>query len=332
MRIEGNIKNLKDFIRLITLYNKNLLYSSLVFLIFGFIYICNSDVYYESTITLYPAGELYETYDNIFQQYETMSETLGLNINSKSNYYIPDIIVSYSLKKKIVENHWESIKIKNPVNLIDYWGISKPGFFDSINNLFRSEFYDTNIDNLNTAIKILDDLIVVDEKNSGLIEFTVYMQEPELAANIANYISDYVVSFVKNQQTSFARKNKLFIDKELKKADLDLKSSENILTEFRKKHPITLDTPELKLKRLQYIRDVKIKEGVLETLTKQQIISNLEESKERLFINIVSEATINVNKSHPKVVIIIILTFIVGYLISLLSLITILNIKNSINE
>ena len=332
MIIDGNINNLKSFVKLILYYNKRLILSSLCFFFLGFLYLCKTDTYYESTITLYPAGELYETYDSIFQQYETMSETLGLNVNSKSNYYIPDIIVSYSLKKKIVQNRWYSEIYQDSLTLIDFWEIDKPALFDKFNNLFLSEFHNEDINNLNNAIEILDDLIIVDEKNSGLIEFTIYMQEPQLAADIASFISDYVVSFVKDQQTSFARKNKVFIDKELEKADLDLKKSENILTGFRKNNPITLDTPELQLKRLQYSRDVKIKESVLETLTKQQIISNLEESKERLFINIVSEATINVNKSHPKVIIILILSFIIGYFISLLFIITFLNIKNSFND
>ena len=112
----------------------------------------------------------------------------------------------------------------------------------------------------------------------------------------------------------------------------ELNESEEKLTAFRKKHPLVLDTPDLQLKRLQYTRDVEIKKSVLETLTKQQVIANLEESKERLFINIISEATINVNKSHPKIIVIIILSFILGYVISLLSLITVLNIRNSLYE
>ena len=101
---------------------------SLFFLFIWCLYIYKTDVYYESTITLYPAGELYETYDSIFQQYETMSETLGLNINSKSNYYIPDIINSYSLKKKIVLKTWKSDKFKENVNLINYWDINNNSF------------------------------------------------------------------------------------------------------------------------------------------------------------------------------------------------------------
>jgi len=328
----GEINNLKSFLNLIKFYKKRLFISTFLFVFAGIVYIYLSDTYYESTITLYPAGELYENYDNIFEQYETMSESLGLNINSKSNYYIPDIIVSYSLKKKIIQNKWNTFNTTESTNLIDFWKLNKPSFLSKIKDNFRDKFYDEEINQINNAIETLDNLIKVDEKNSGLIEFTVYMQEPQLAVDVANFISDYVVSFVNNQQTTFAKKNKIFIDKELKKADKSLKDAENILTEFRKKHPVTLDTPDLQLKRLQYTRDVEIKKSVLETLTKQQIIANLEESKERLFINIISEATINVNKSHPKIIVIIILSFILGYIISLLSLITVLNIRNSLYE
>ena len=328
----GEINSLKSFINLVIFYKKQLIMSTLLFVFAAGVYIYLSDIYYESTITLYPAGELYENYDNIFEQYETMSESLGLNINSKSNYYIPDIIVSYSLKKKIIQNKWNTFDSTKPTDLIDFWKLNKPSFSSKIKDNFRGKFYDEEINRINNAIETLDNLIKVDEKNSGLIEFTVYMQEPQLAVDVANFISDYVVSFVNEQQTTFAKKNKIFIDNELKKADKSLKDAESILTEFRKKHPITLDPPDLQLKRLQYTRDVQIKKSVLETLTKQQVIANLEESKERLFINIISEATINVNKSHPKIIVIIILSFVLGYVISLLSLITVLNIKNSLYE
>ena len=50
---------------------------------------------------------------------------------------------------------------------------------------------------MNSAIKNLNELIYVDEQNSGLILVSVNMEEPQLAADIANYISQYVVDFVK---------------------------------------------------------------------------------------------------------------------------------------
>ena len=327
-----NITNLNSLLKFL----KRNIYSfkiSLFFFIFiSFTYILLSDTYYESTITLYPAGELHDSYDSLFEQYEAISDAFGLNTNSKSNYYIPDIIVSNNLKKKIVENKWSTYKSDNLITLIDYWKINDVSIFDNIKKIFKSDFYDREVDNTNTAIEILDDLIVVDEKNSGLIEFTVYMQEPKLAQDIALFISDYVVTFVEDQQRSFARKNKVFIDAELEEADQKLKDSENLLTIFRKKHAASLDTPELKLERLQLIRNVQIKQSVLETLTKQQVIAKLEEAKERLFINILSEATYNVEKTHPKIIIIFISSLVFGFVITFLVLISFANIKASLDD
>ena len=63
------------------------------FLFASLIYIFLTDTYYESRITLYPAGELYETF-NLFEQYENITDAFGFETSKESNYYLPDIIVS----------------------------------------------------------------------------------------------------------------------------------------------------------------------------------------------------------------------------------------------
>ena len=59
-------------------------------------------------------------------------------------------------------------------------------------------------------------------------------------------------------------------------------------------------------------------------------VLKLEESKERLFINILDPAYISVEKYHPNQVIIILLSIILGIFVSILSLITYSNIYNAI--
>ena len=136
MTYNTNITNLNSLLKFL----KRNIYSfkiSLFFFIFiSFTYILLSDTYYESTITLYPAGELHDSYDSLFEQYEAISDAFGLNTNSKSNYYIPDIIVSNNLKKKIVENKWSTYKSDNLITLIDYWKINDVSIFDNIKTFF----------------------------------------------------------------------------------------------------------------------------------------------------------------------------------------------------
>ena len=53
---------------------------------------------------------------------------------------------------------------------------------------------------LHEAILEIDNLINVREEISGLISVTVLMQDPILASDIANYIAEYVKTFISAEQ------------------------------------------------------------------------------------------------------------------------------------
>jgi len=327
-------KEINDFRALYLFLTNNFLFSIKITFVFTFIsiiYILLTDTYYESRITLYPAGELYESF-NLFDQYEGVTDAFGLDLTPESNYYLPDIIVSNSLKRQIIEMQWNNKKYNKQTNLIDYWEINKPSYFDNIRKIFYSDFYNKDISDINNAIEIIDKLIDVDEKNSGLVEVSVLMQEPQMAADIANHISNYVITFVSNQQKTFATKNKTFIEERLNLAKNELSISEKELTFFRKNNQISLDTPDLQLERLQLLRDVEVNQEVFITLRQQFEIAKLEESKERLFINILDPAYISVKKAYPKSFLIVLISTFIGYIITSLCIILYKNIKNSIND
>ena len=97
------------------LRNKGIIKFFLSFFLFGLFYVFTSDTLYKSTITLYPAGELSDS-SNILSQLSEYTETFGVSMPTKSNYYIPDIIDSYSLKNEIVNKEWNSKKFPNKTN------------------------------------------------------------------------------------------------------------------------------------------------------------------------------------------------------------------------
>ena len=105
--VSPEIKDLKSLIGFVLLNIKSIISITSIFIIFSIIYIFISDTYYESNITLYPAGELYQSFD-LFEQYENIKEAFGIDLNNESNYYLPDIVVSNSLKREIV-NHIPSM-------------------------------------------------------------------------------------------------------------------------------------------------------------------------------------------------------------------------------
>jgi len=286
------------------------------------IYSFFSKVYFQSEITLYPAGEL-STSTEIYSDFKDAIESFGFeSSNSENNFYIPDIIESRRLKKEIVYKEWNTSKSSNAINLIDYWELTDTNIFSKIilliKNTFNSYDYNSKLKYEEEAVQLLDDLIYVDEKNSGLIEVIVLMDEPQLAADIANFISEYVVRYVGEEQKVFARKTKVFLKKMLDSAQNELKISEINLTLFKEKNPLNLDTPELQLERIRLIRKVEVNQEVYITIRKQYELSKIEESKERLFVNILDNAKPSLYKEYPKrFIIILCFTFLGTFLLIL---------------
>ena len=312
------------------LRNKGIMKFFLSFFLFGLFYVFTSDTLYKSTITLYPAGELSES-TNILSQLSEFTETFGVSVPTKSNYYIPDIIDSYSLKNKIVNKEWDSRKFTNKTNLIDYWEINDYSFLERIITYlklnFNNNFFDKDLYDLNKAIKKLDKLISVNEAYSGLIEVEVLFEEPQLSADIANYISQYVINFVNKEQKTFARKTKTFTEERFKIAENELIDSEDELTNFRKEYPLINDTPELQLLRLRLARNVEVNQEVYITLRNQLEIAKIEESKERLFINILDKAYPSIKKEHPKIFLLLFIFSFLGFLSGSLYYIVLNNVR-----
>ena len=286
-----------------------------VILMSSLLYFFTTEKYYESKITLYPAGELSDD-SNLMSS--IIAQTAGISELYSPSYYIPDIIASRTLKESIILNKW--IVNSDSINLIDFWEINgKQGF---INKLFSNNINEDTIE-FNMAVDILDDLIVIDESSTGLISVFVYNQNAQLAADIANYISDYVVSFVTEQQRKFASQNKLFVKSQLGNSLNDLNLSEQKLTSFRKKHPITLDSPDLQLQRARLMRDIDVNQEVYITLRQQFEITKIEESKVRLLVNILDLAKPSIRIAHPKFLLIIIFGFFISIMLSVFYLFTI---------
>ncbi len=159
---------------------------------------------------------------------------------------------------------------------------------------------------------MLDGLISVKEEISGMISVTVLMEDPNLASDIANYIAEYVKSFISIEQKREAARNKVFVKKQMADAKSQLEISEDSLTEFRKNHPLRLDTPSIEMMRERLQSSVEENRAVYITLRQQFEIAKIDEAKERLLINILDTAEPAVKKAKPKRTLIVILSFLFG--------------------
>jgi len=281
------------------------------------IYLLVKTPLFTSTITMYPAGDLSQSKAVMGTNLSTIAESFGLaGLSSSPNYNIPDIVSSIRIKKEIATHHWKTNKESSPQQLIQYWEIDQPSTspLSLIRSLFPAGNIQSNLDDkyLDGAVKELEDRISVSESGSGLITIHVDMEEPQLAADIANYVAEFVIEFVSKVQKSTSSKNRQFVEQQMKNASNVLKQSEVKMVAFQNQHPVGLDTPDLKMERLGLQRDIEENQTVYLTLRQQYEISRIDEQREEILINILDEAIPAVKVSKPKKSIVLLLAGFLG--------------------
>ncbi len=290
---------------------------SIFFTMLGLIYSLMATVYYDSSISMYPAGDISQTNDGL-GEFSGLAKSFGIGgFGSAPTYNIPDIINSRTLKQDIILKKWKTAKFPQGTNLIAFWELDKPKLFSFrtwITNFFPPPKFAANRERLLVyeANLKLDKLISVKEELSGLIRISVLMEEPKLAADIANYIAKFVKEFILYEQQMEATRNREFIENQKLDAKNELENSEELLTDFRNNHPTNLDSPRLKMIRSRLGSTIEENRAVYITLRQQFEIAKIEEVKDNLLINILDNAEPAVLKAKPKRKIIVLLSIFLG--------------------
>ena len=316
---EINLAAILDIIKLEKIF---ILKLTLFFTMIGLIYSLLATLYFRSTISMYPAGELSQS-GGVLGEFQGLAKTFGMgSLGPTPTYNIPDIINSRRLKKDIVQKIWKTQNFPEGSNLVTFWELDKPKFFSP--RKWISKFLpkgnfiaDSNAKLIHEAILDLDDLITVREEISGLITVSIMMQDPTLAANIANYIANYVKDFISYEQHREAQRNRKFVEDQKLDAKIQFELSEELLTSFRKKHPIPRDTPELQMQRSRLESGIEENRAVYITIRQQYEIAKIEEAKEKLLINILDIAEPAIKKDKPKRTLIVLLSLFGGFMISI---------------
>ena len=314
---EDNELNILELWKRLKLKKKFISSISLISTIIGLIYSLIATIYFESNISMYPAGELGQN-GGALGEFQGIAKTFGIGgLGPAPTFNIPDIIDSRRLKKDIVLRKWKTKKYPQGSSLIEYWDLNKDKLLSPrkwISMFLPKENYNDNRQDILIfeAISILDDLITVKEDISGLITVSVLIQDPQLSADIANYIAEFVKEFISIQQQREATRNRKFVENQKVDAKKFLENAEEALTEFRKQNPIQLDTPELQMKRSRLEYTIEENRAVYITLGQQFEIAKIEEAKEPLLINILDVAEPSVKKAKPKRKLIIILSMLLG--------------------
>ena len=276
----------------------------------GILYALLATPLYKSTITMYPSGES----SSQLSQLQGMASMLGMNMGGgESTFHIPDIINSRTLQTKIIYKKWDSNTFNSQVDLITFWEINDDSKF-SLNPL---NWFSTSDENMDLkweafALEELSERISVKEDKTGLIRAHVLMEEPELAAQIANYLYSGVVEFTNINHIETAKLNREFIQERQVEVKVILISAENKLKEFRSKNRKVMDSPQLQLELERLMRDVEIQTQVFITLEKEYELARIEEVKETPSVVILDKGKPSAEKDLPRVKIIVLISICLG--------------------
>ncbi|MCH8012560.1 MAG: hypothetical protein IIA61_11530 [Candidatus Marinimicrobia bacterium] len=193
------------------------------FTLLGVIYALLATPYYKSTITLYPAT----SESGGLGQFKGLATTFGVAIGgAETSFNIPDVVKSRRIRKAVLGEAWTTEKYEYPVDLITYWEINDTtGTGISLNPLtwVKTLFAETSAANRDlskvweeSALERLGDLISISEdRKTGLIRIDVLIEEPQLSADVANYIAEAANHYIQAENSFEASRDRNFIEERL---------------------------------------------------------------------------------------------------------------------
>ncbi len=287
--------------------------------VLGVIYSLISTPQYLSTISMYPS---YSDGGSSLSQLQGVASSFGIDVGgTETAFHVPDIVGSRRLKTRIIEKKWDSSEFTSKISLITYWKINDRGISLNpmywVKSLLSDEDVDPYPDWLESALEIISERISVSEEKSGLVVVKVWMEEAKLASDIANYIYNEIVDYTTTVHNAQAKLNTEFIHERQNEVKIALSSSEETLKLFRERNRNIVGSPQLQLELGRLMRDVDIQTEVFITLQQQYELARIEEVKEMPSVVILDSAKPAIEKDKPKRKLIVILSFLLGGIFSL---------------
>lgn len=211
-----------------------------------FIYYFLQPKSFESTISLYPS---YQSEGSVGSNLLSLASEFGVGkkINSQDAViYTPDIINSFSLKKSILLNEYDSL---NGQTLIDYYISNEFSFLKTEVNYEKK---------IQSYAKLLDDMIFISlGRVSGLITIKTYFSTVSLSEEVCENILIYLKDFINESSIEISKARVLYFEDRLADISQDLTFAEKNLEDFLMDNK-DIESPLLQTQYLRLMRDVEL--------------------------------------------------------------------------
>jgi uncharacterized protein involved in exopolysaccharide biosynthesis len=115
--------------------------------------------------------------------------------------------------------------------------------------------------------------------------------------------------FLREKKTTNASEQRKWIEQRLTQVEVELRSAEESLKNFRERNRRVGDSPQLLLEQERFMRDVQVKSTMFIELKKQAELAKIEEIKNITLVNVLDEARAPVKKTRPKRALVTVLVF-----------------------
>lgn len=209
----------------------------------------------------------------------------------------PAIIQSESILSQVIYHKYKTEEYPQPVDLIEYWEIEE----------------ETPLKSFEVALEELrDELSISVDRRTNVVTVSLHMKEPVLASDIVNKITEELDGFIRTKRKTNASEQREWIEARLEEVKRDLSRSEDSLRTFREKNRRIADSPHLLLEHERLSREVLINSTLYTELKKQYELAKIEEIKNIPVINVLDAARPASEKSKPRRMVILIVTFLVS--------------------
>ena len=309
--------NIIDFGVLFSVLNnskKRILLVTLILGIFGASFSFMFSKYYSAQVSLYPAKK---DYAQGLGQFQSLASNFGMSMPSgDQDFNIPDVAKSNLIANKVLKELWLS-QSGAKMTLIQLWELDQPPWYLT----FKKIKIDSGFVVEKAILNLLNHVSVTEDRLTGLIKINVILEDPMIAAQVANYIGEQVQLYIQKGNSAQAAKEKMFISDRLTIVKNELESIEMDLKDFKERNRGYDDSPELFMVFSRLFREVEAKKQVYLTLQQQLELSRIEEVKQTPILHILDHAVPPSRKSSPNRVLFLTLFAIFGFFAS--SLVTI---------
>lgn len=279
----------------------------LIGLVYGFVV----TPWYKVTVQIIP--NISET-PSIPNQYMNIAALAGINIQSTNEERMllyPEIIKSNFVMDRILNHNFKTGN-NTKTTLFNYFKISidssdiSPGSvsykeIEHFKKTLRTEIINTNYDT-----------------ETGILKINIqFPGNAFIATEIANFIILQLDDYNKNYRKYKATEQIEFIENSIRNNEKTLKIAEHNFEVFQLQNK-DISSPKSKIEFERLETEMEVQRNIYIELRKQLEIAKIEKIKETETLSILEEPSVPYNKFKPKRLIILIMSFFIGLIFSLL--------------